>query len=173
MDKIFLHDEIREILLANGNAWMTTSEIATEVNRRNRYRKRDGSQITDFQIHGRTRNYPNLFEREGSKVRFRKAGKKSGAESTTEPKVSEVHRELFHYTSMAALEGILKTNTLWATRIDHLNDSSEMELIWPLIKEYCIWNCMERGGKLLRNKVDHVDFAEKVEPALAGIEDNR
>ena len=166
MDKIFLHDEIREILLANGNAWMTTSEIATEVNRRNRYRKRDGSQITDFQIHGRTRNYPNLFEREGSKVRFRKAGKKSSTKSTTEPRVSEVHRELFHYTSMAALEGILKTNMLWATRIDHLNDSSEMELIWPQIKEYCT-HCWKEAANS-HKKADQ-DFAEKV-ACLGGIE---
>ena len=159
MDKIFLHDEIRTILLANGNAWMTTSEIATEVNQRNRYRKRDGSQVTDFQIHGRTRNYPNLFEREGSKVRFRKAGKKSGAESTTEPRVSEVHRELFHYTSMAALEGILKTNMLWATRIDHLNDSSEMELIWPLIKENFIQIFI---GIISVTATENVAFAERM-----------
>ena len=159
MNKIFLHDEIREILLANGNAWMTTSEIATEVNQRNRYRKRDGSQVTDFQIHGRTRNYPHLFKREGSKVRFRKAGKKSGVEFTTEPRVSEVHQELFHYTSMAALEGILKTNMLWATRIDHLNDSSEMELIWPLIKEYWIRNFI---GKISDIAKENVAFAEQL-----------
>ena len=159
MDKIYLHDEIREILLANGNAWMTTSEIATEVNQRNRYRKRDGSQVTDYQIHGRTRKYPHLFIREGSKVQYKGDGKKSGAESTTEPRVSEVHRELFHYTSMAALEGILKTNTLWATRIDHLNDSSEMELIWPLIKEYCIRNFIR---KISDTATENVAFAERL-----------
>ena len=166
MDKIFLHDEIREILLANGNAWMTTSEIATEVNQRNRYRKRDGSRVTDFQIHGRTRNYPNLFKREGSKVRYKGDGNKSGVESITEPIVSEVYQELFHYTSIAALKGILKTNTLWATRIDHLNDSSEMELIWPQIKEYCT-HCWKEAANS-HKKADQ-DFAEKV-ACLGGIE---
>ena len=166
MDKTFLHDEIREILLANGNAWMTTSEIATEVNQRNRYRKRDGSRVTDFQIHGRTRNYPNLFEREGSKVRYKGDGNKSGVESLTEPRISEVYKELFHYTSIAALKGILKTNTLWATRIDHLNDYSEMELIWPQIKEYCT-HCWKEAANS-HKKADQ-DFAEKI-ACLGGIE---
>jgi len=51
-----------------------------------------------------------------------------------EPKVSEEHPELFHYTSVEALNGILKSNTLWATCATHLNDSSEMQLIWPQIE---------------------------------------
>ena len=54
-----------------------------------------------------------------------------GKGCTEEPPVSEEHLELFHYTSNSALRGILKTNTLWATRATHLNDSSEMELICP------------------------------------------
>ena len=69
MDKVKLHDEIRGILVGNGNAWMTTREVATLVNQRGRYHKGDGSEVTAFQIHGRTRNYPQLFERKGSKVR--------------------------------------------------------------------------------------------------------
>lgn len=32
-------------------------------------RKKNGSSVTDFQIHGRTRNYPDLFERNGNQVR--------------------------------------------------------------------------------------------------------
>lgn len=65
-----LHEEIVSILSEHGG-WMTTSEIASEVNRRGRYRKRDDSAMTAFQIHGRTRNYPSLFERDGSRVRLR------------------------------------------------------------------------------------------------------
>ena len=49
---------------------MTTHEIAALVNERGRYRKKDGSQVTDYQIHGRTRKRPNLFERDGRKVRL-------------------------------------------------------------------------------------------------------
>ena len=54
-----------------------------------------------------------------------------------EPRVSEVHIELFHYTSIAALGGILSTNTLWATCATHLNDSSEMQLLWSPMKDIC------------------------------------
>lgn len=50
-------------------------------------------------------------------------------------KVAERHKELFHYTSITALKGILATNSLWATKTTHLNDRSEMELIWPSMEE--------------------------------------
>ena len=70
MTRPYLHDEIAAILKENGNAWMTTREVAKLVNVRDRYRKRDGSQVTDYQIHGRTRNRPEMFEREGSKLRL-------------------------------------------------------------------------------------------------------
>ena len=68
MRKVTLHEEIRDILIANDNVWMATHEIAAQVNLRGRYRKKDGSEVTDFQIHGRTRNYPQLFDREGRLV---------------------------------------------------------------------------------------------------------
>ncbi len=66
---ITLHEEIQDILLDNNNAWMTTHEISNLVNQRGRYKKKNGSSVTDFQIHGRTRNYPDLFERNGNQVR--------------------------------------------------------------------------------------------------------
>ena len=69
MSKITLHTEIQNILIANDNDWMTTREIAEQVNRRGLYRKEDGSEVTAFQIHGRARKRPTLFEREGSRVR--------------------------------------------------------------------------------------------------------
>lgn len=47
---------------------MTTTEIADELNKNKWYQKKDGSEITAFQIHGRTRNYSNLFKRNGSQV---------------------------------------------------------------------------------------------------------
>lgn len=52
--------------------------------------------------------------------------------------VSTEHPELFHYTSLQALAGILETNTLWATHADHLNDSSEMKLLWPKLESQFI-----------------------------------
>ena len=48
-----------------------SGEIATHANTRGRYIKRDGTPITDFQVHGRTQNYSRLFERSGSRVRLR------------------------------------------------------------------------------------------------------
>jgi hypothetical protein len=62
-----LHEAIIIILQEKGGE-MSTSDIARELNKRNLYSKKDGSEITDFQIHGRTKNYPKLFTRNGSKV---------------------------------------------------------------------------------------------------------
>lgn len=47
---------------------MTTSAIANEINARQSYKKRDGSPVTRFQIHGRTRKYPQLFVQSGSTI---------------------------------------------------------------------------------------------------------
>jgi hypothetical protein len=67
--RITLHQEILTILAANDNRWMTTAEIATSVNKRRRYRKKDGSIVNAYQIHGRTRQYGHIFEKDGSQVR--------------------------------------------------------------------------------------------------------
>jgi len=50
---------------------MSTREIADALNRNKWYEKKDRSAITDFQIHGRTRNYPQFFDRNGSMVFLR------------------------------------------------------------------------------------------------------
>lgn len=48
--------------------------------------------------------------------------------------------ELFHYTSLEGLEGILKSGILWATNARHLNDTTEFLLLWenilPYIRDY-------------------------------------
>jgi hypothetical protein len=44
---------------------MTTQEIADELNQKGLYQKRDGTEITNYQVHGRTKNYPHIFNREG------------------------------------------------------------------------------------------------------------
>ncbi len=62
-----LHEAIEELLIEKGRS-MSTSEIANELNRRKSYSKRDGSLITAFQIHGRAKNYPDLFTKDGSTV---------------------------------------------------------------------------------------------------------
>lgn len=65
-----LHFEIARILHERGNRWMTTAELADAVRSAGRYVKKDGSPVTDFQIHGRTKTYPELFERRSTRVRL-------------------------------------------------------------------------------------------------------
>lgn len=62
-----LHEAIIKLLIEN-NRSMTTQEIASELNENQWYQKKDKSLITDFQIHGRTINYSNLFNRNGQVV---------------------------------------------------------------------------------------------------------
>ncbi len=62
-----LHEAIEKLLRQKGKP-MTTSEIAFEINRNGWYQKKDGSAIDAFQVHGRTKNYSNLFDRDGSMV---------------------------------------------------------------------------------------------------------
>lgn len=44
------------------------------------------------------------------------------------PKTSEVYKKLYHYTTWEGLQGILETQTLWATNSKFLNDHSEIVL---------------------------------------------
>lgn len=62
-----LHEAIEKLLRQTGRP-MTTQQIADELNKNGWYQKKDGSTIQAFQIHGRTRNYANIFDRDGSKV---------------------------------------------------------------------------------------------------------
>jgi hypothetical protein len=59
-----LHTAIQRILQKSGES-MTTQEIADELNQKGLYQKRDGTEITNYQVHGRTKNYPHIFNREG------------------------------------------------------------------------------------------------------------
>jgi len=40
-------------------------------------------------------------------------------------RVSEAHEEIYHYTTAVGLEGILRTQQLWATHMEYLNDADE------------------------------------------------
>lgn len=70
---VTLHDELVAILRSEGNRWMTLQELATAVNVRGRYAKRDGSAMGAGQINLRTRaggSYEHLFARDGQRVRL-------------------------------------------------------------------------------------------------------
>lgn len=69
-----LHEAIEKLLRQICKS-MTTHEIANELNKNKWYEKKDGSAITAFQIHGRTKNYPNIFNRNGSIVSLNEKNK--------------------------------------------------------------------------------------------------
>ena len=69
--RVTLHEEMADILRPLEIGWMSTPQLADEVNRRGRYRKKDGSSVTALQIIGRAHKYPDVFERSGTRVRVR------------------------------------------------------------------------------------------------------
>ncbi len=71
-----LHEAIIKVLLENGVP-MTTTAIAARLNQTKWYVKKDSSIITGFQIAGRTKNYPELFNRNGSTVSLKKTASSS------------------------------------------------------------------------------------------------
>ncbi len=79
-----LHEAITEVLTTFGKA-MTTQEIANELNRTGTYQKRNGSKIGAFQIHGRTRNYSHLFDRDKSLVSLK--GEMDMSNKSTKPTI--------------------------------------------------------------------------------------
>ena len=62
-----LHEAIEKVLRESGSS-MTTSQIAGRLNETGWYSKKDGSPITAYQIHGRTKNYPHLFDKQKSLI---------------------------------------------------------------------------------------------------------
>lgn len=81
-----LHEAIEKLLRQTGRP-MTTQQIADELNKNGWYQKKDGSTIRAFQIHGRTRNYANIFDRDGSTVSLiGQAVTKAKPATTTQPK---------------------------------------------------------------------------------------
>ena len=79
-----LHEAIEQLLKQIGRQ-MTTKEIADDLNKNKWYVKKDGSKITDFQIHGRTKNYPQYFNRDGSTVSLAGQGIKKNEKINVKP----------------------------------------------------------------------------------------
>ncbi|MCB0368390.1 MAG: hypothetical protein KDD45_02860, partial [Bdellovibrionales bacterium] len=65
-----LHEAIAKLLRLEDKS-LSTQQIADKLNRNGWYQKKDKSPITAYQIHGRTNNYPALFDRNGSMVTLR------------------------------------------------------------------------------------------------------
>jgi hypothetical protein len=69
--RLTLHEAMAQVLREGGNQWMHTRDLASEVNTRGLYRKRDGSPVESNQIHARAKNYEDLFEKDRQMVRLR------------------------------------------------------------------------------------------------------
>lgn len=67
MNIITLHEAIEKLLQQTAQP-MTTQQIADELNKNKWYKKKDGSTISAYQIHGRTKNYVTIFDRDGTTV---------------------------------------------------------------------------------------------------------
>jgi len=80
-----LHEAIEKLLELTGRS-MTTQQIADELNKYGWYKKKDGSKISAFQIHGRTKNYAHLFNRDGSFVSLNEQGSSKSQTITTSSK---------------------------------------------------------------------------------------
>ena len=87
-----LHSAIESVLKKKNKA-MTTQEIADDLNKNGLYQKKDKSEITAFQVHGRTRKHPHLFERNGSLVSLSKEQK------TDEKKSRKIEPDTFTKSS--------------------------------------------------------------------------
>ena len=70
-DRLTLHEALAHVLRERGNAWTSARELADQVNARGLYVKRDGRAVEVNQVHARIKNYPHLFEKDGSQIRLR------------------------------------------------------------------------------------------------------
>jgi hypothetical protein len=49
--------------------------------------------------------------------------------------IAEIHPELFHYTGIRGLEGIIKSQTLWATHFTFSSDAAEIRAFQPRLND--------------------------------------
>ncbi len=76
MPRIFLHDEIKDILIENDNRWMTYEDIAQSVNNRGRYNQTARATkpcVLKGQIRSRVQKpeYSHFFEIEPERGRIK------------------------------------------------------------------------------------------------------
>lgn len=69
--RLTLHEAIRVVLRERDNGPLSARELADEINKRQLYRKRDGSAVEINQIHARVNNYSSIFEKVGNGIRLR------------------------------------------------------------------------------------------------------
>jgi toxin FitB len=77
-DHVTLHAEMEDILRGYGNKWMSSAEIANEIERRGRFQRQDETEMPGGQVAARARKYPEKFEcrstRSGLRIRLKSPG---------------------------------------------------------------------------------------------------
>ncbi len=76
------------------------------------------------------------------------------------PKLSEIYKKLYHYTTLDGLIGILQTQTLWATQYRFLNDYSELVLIRDILIE-SVFPIVLEELKLINHREDVQRFIDR------------
>ena len=74
------------------------------------------------------------------------------------PKISEVYKKLYHYTTWDGLLGILQTQTLWATHYKFLNDFSEFAMMREKFIEHLFPIVREKYSEIVERDNDHRGF---------------
>ena len=81
-------------------------------------------------------------------------GENSCVTLNTASRLVDKPKEIFHYTTISALQGILETNSLWATLADYSNDTSETRLIWPWFRKKIVENYQREVRDLIDSNPD-------------------
>jgi hypothetical protein len=66
-----LHEALAQVLRENLNQPMTAAALTDIVNGRGLYRRRDGKPVQANQVHARTKNYKDVFEKGAEGIRLR------------------------------------------------------------------------------------------------------
>ena len=72
--------------------------------------------------------------------------------------ISEQYPESFHYTNIDGVEGIIKSNSIWATHYSFLNDIEEMLRLRKFLTKYCN---EEIASLIKRLNIDEKKLAER------------
>lgn len=75
--------------------------------------------------------------------------------------IDEIHPELFHYTTWDALVGILQNNTIWATNVRYLNDTSEYHLAEEYLSQNIVISVREKLNSLAIINLKAAKFIEE------------
>jgi hypothetical protein len=80
--------------------------------------------------------------------------------------IHEVHPKLFHYTSEDGLAGILRSQSLWGTHWQYLNDAGELQHFSEKLPDLLKASRIAEAEKFARNNYDFKEWAD----SLGGIE---